>query len=171
MVLKTRQGKKEKALFSEFLSHFGKWRGKELEKKGEGEENLPQLDFRPKFWRLFFGGRRHPFSLCPRLFSCSLPFCLLFLKGKKGDKRGDFYLPPHFLACRRFHLPQMAASADAHRGATKKGKAMGENFYPTQAAFSLSPFSILAGRHANGALHSGERRGKRRAKSFWRKTT
>ncbi len=32
-------GKKEKALFSEFLSHFGKWRGKELEKKG-GREGI-----------------------------------------------------------------------------------------------------------------------------------
>ncbi len=42
---------------------------------------------------------------------------------------------------------------------------MGENFYPTQAAFSLSPLSILAGRHANGALHSGEE-GKEESEKF-----
>ncbi len=48
----------------------------------------------------------------------------------------------------------------------RAGEAMGENFYPTQAAFSLSPFSILAGRHANGALHSGEEGGREVRKKF-----
>ncbi len=144
----------------------GKRAGEEREERG----NPPQLDFRPKFWRLFFGGRRHPFSLCPRLFSCSLPFCLLFVKEKKGDKRGDFYLPPHFPPVSPVPSSPNGGISRCPPGCYEKGRQWGRIFIPLRLHFR-SPHSPFLQADMQMEHFTPEKRGKRRAKSFWRKTT
>ncbi len=145
--------------------------GKRAGEERGGRGKSAAIRFSPKVLATFLWRTPPPFlSLSSTLFLLP-PFLPSFCKRKKGDK-GDFYLPPPFPLVSPVPSSPNGGISRCPPGCYEGGEAMGENLYPTQAAFSLSPLSILAGRHANGALHSGERRGKRRAKkSFWRKTT